>query len=176
MTWCAVWLLGSGLALGHRGKYGFVIPGTEEVHPKNQFSAFLLLSDEPDEIIGSWKTASAPGLPIATAETIARGVPIVAFIFFAGCEPDENGFCNASADFTILKPDGSVYDRFSDRELWKQKPAPPQGTLRLSAEYVGVILDREDPLGTYEIRVSVHDLNAGKTIDLSQAFTATETP
>jgi len=138
----------------------------------NGFSAMLLLSDEPDDVLRSWSTPNA-AVPVQTADTIARGVPIVAFVFFAGCEPDKHGLCNASADFTIRKPDGSEYESFSDRDLWKGKPAPPHGMLRLSAEYVGVVIESGDPLGEYEVQVSVHDLNAGTTLDLRQAFTAT---
>ncbi len=45
--------------------------------------------------------------------------------------------------------------------------------LRLSAEYVGVVIEPADPLGEYQVRVSVHDLNAGTTLELRQVFTAT---
>jgi hypothetical protein len=182
---CMVLLLCSNLALG-----GFV--GIDRTEPrddswqeelvapepgwsksKNGFSAMLLLSDEPDDVLQTWETPNA-AVPVRTADTIARGVPIVAFVFFAGCEADDNGLCNASADFTIRRPDGSEYESFSDRDLWKQKPAPPEGMLRLSAEYVGVVIEPGDPLGEYEIQVSVHDLNAGTTLDLTHAFTATD--
>jgi hypothetical protein len=66
-----------------------------------------------------------------------------------------------------------VYERFADRDLWKGKPAPPDGMLRLSAEYVGAIIEAGDPLGRYEVQVTVHDLNAGTTLELSRSFTAT---
>ena len=138
---------------------------------ENGFSAMLLLSDEPDDVLRSWAEPNA-AVPVRTADTIVRGVPIVAFVFFAGCEPDDDGLCNASADFTIRKPDGSEYESFSDRDLWKGKPAPPEGMLRLSAEYVGVVIEPGDPLGTYQVRVDVHDLNAGTTLPLREAFTA----
>ena len=151
---------------------GIVAPEPEWSKSRNGFSAMLLLSDEPTDVLRSWETPRA-GVPVRTADTITRGVPIVAFVFFTGCKPDENGLCNASADFAIFKPDGSVYESFSDRDLWKRKPAPPDGMLRLSAEYVGVVIEPEDPLGEYEVQVSVHDLNAGTTLELRQAFTAT---
>ena len=73
-----------------------------------------------------------------------------------------------------IRPDGTVYERFANRDLWKLRPAPPDGTIRLSAEYVGVVIEPEDPLGRYEVRVTVHDLNAGTTLALRENFTATE--
>ena len=165
-------LLCGGLALGHGPKPGAVALDRAWSKSDNGFSAMLLLSDEPDDVLRTWATPSA-AVPIKTADTIARGVPIVAFVFFTGCRPDESGLCNASADFTILKPDGSVYASFSDLDLWKRRPAPPDGMLRLSAEYVGVVIESEDPLGEYEVQVSVHDLNADTTLELRRAFTAT---
>ncbi len=141
---------------------------------KDGFSAMLLLSDEPEDVLRTWEDPDSAE-PVRMAETIVRGVPIVAFVFFAGCAADDDGLCNASVDFTILRPDGSEYDRFTDRDLWKLKPAPPDGMLRLSAEYVGVVIEPQDPLGEYEIRVSVHDLNTGTTLDLSRPFTAIDT-
>jgi hypothetical protein len=171
-VWCVAWLLCSSLALGHTQKHDFATPDPERSKSENGFSAILLLSDNPEDVLRTWTTPNA-GVPVQTADTITRGVPIVAFVFFTGCRPDENGLCNASADFTILKPDGSVYESFSDRDLWKRKPAPPDGMLRLAAEYVGVVIEPGDPLGEYEVWISVHDLNAGTTLEMRQAFTAT---
>ena len=172
----AIGLLCSGLVLGLTSSPTPRLPGPEasepSSEPENGFSAVLLLSDNPDEVLRSWTTPTA-SVPVRTTDTVPRGVPIVAFVFFSGCQPDENGLCNASADFTILKPDGSVYERFTDRDLWKRKPAPPEGMLRLSAEYVGAIIEPGDPLGRYEFRVSLHDLNASTTVELKAVFTAT---
>ena len=172
LAWFVACLLCSSLALGSRETHKSVIPIPDVSKEKNRFWAALLLSDQPEDVLRSWANPGS-AVPVHTTDTITRGVPIVAFVFFSGCQPDERGLCNASADFTILKPDGSVYASFSNRELWKGKPAPPEGTFRLSAEYVGAVIEPQDPLGRYEFRVSVHDLNAGTTIELTQAFTAT---
>ena len=167
-------LLCGSLALGNSLSRGTTAPDAQWSEPraKPTLSAVLTLSDQPEEVLRGWagQTASAPGRSV---DSIGRGKPIVAFVYFTGCRADASGLCNASADFTILRPDGSVYESFSDRDLWKGKPAPPGGTLRLSAEYVGVIIEPDDPLGRYEVRVSVHDLNDGTTLELKQAFTAT---
>jgi hypothetical protein len=175
-AWFVTWLLCTGLALGHTSNHPPVVPGSERLEwdpsLEERLSAVLVLSDNAEDVISSWATQTV-SVPVRAVDTIARGVPIVALVFFTGCRPDENGLCNASADFTILRPDGSVYAEFADRDLWKRKPAPPDGTLRLSAEYVGAIIEPDDPLGRYEVQVSVHDLNAGTTLELRKAFTAT---
>lgn len=165
-----------GLDVPNRRETGSISLEIPEPEPtwtqsKHGFSAMLLLSDAPDAVLRTWEDPDSAE-PVRMAETISRGVPIVAFVFFAGCVADEEGLCNASVDFTILRPDGTEYDRFTDRDLWKQKPAPPEGMLRLSAEYVGVVIEPQDPLGEYEIQVSVHDLIGGTTLDLSRPFMA----
>lgn len=152
-------------------KPSLINPGPEWSKSKDGFAAMVLMSDNPDEVLESWASPTA-SIPVRTADRVTRGVPIVAFVFFSGCLPDKHGMCNASVDFTILEPDGQVYDQFENRDLWKGKPAPPEGMLRLSAEYVGAIIEPSDPLGRYQVIVSVHDLNAGTTLELKQAFTA----
>ena len=172
-VWCAVWLLCGGLALAHASTPAPSIRDSAPSKVKNRFSATLRLSDKPETVLRAWSTATT-GVLTQAVDRITRGEPIVAFVFFTGCKPDKKGLCNASVDFTIRSPDGSVYATFSGLELWKGKPAPPAGTLRLSAEHVGVVIEPDDPLGEYQFQVSVHDLNAGKSLELKQAFTATE--
>jgi len=170
---CALWLLFGGAVLAHLNDDGFATPKPRSSRSADGFSATLLLTDAPDAVLQSWsEPTGGVGAAVKTTETIERGAPIVAFVFFSGCFPDEHGDCNASADFTILRPDGSVYEKFDDRDLWRGKPAPPRGTLRLSAEYVGVVIEPGDPLGTYEIRVDVHDRITGTTLPLRDVFTA----
>ena len=156
-------------------QHDLIAPEPGWTQSKNGFSAMLLLTDEPDDVLQTWDTPNAP-VPVRAISKITRGVPIVAFVFFSGCQPDGNGMCNASADFTILRPDGSEYDSFADRDLWKGKPAPPEGMLRLSAEYVGVIIEPEDPLGEYEVQATIHDRNSGTTLQLKRTFTAIKKP
>jgi hypothetical protein len=183
-TGCMVLLICSNLAFG--AYVGIDRPESREVvgledvlvapepawsKSENGFSATLLLTDKPDDVLRTW-TSPGAGVAFQAADTITRGAAIVAFVFFSGCEADKHGMCNASADFTILRPDGSEYESFTDRDLWKGKPAPPKGMLRLSAEYVGVVIEPGDPLGEYEVQVSVHDHNTGTTLDLTLPFTA----
>jgi hypothetical protein len=165
LVWCVAGLLCGSLAFART-------PDPTAVVPEARLSAKLVLSDEPDELLSDWATGT-PRVPVRSTESIPRGAPIVAFVFFTGCRPNPRGLCNASVDFTILRPDGSVYESFSDRDLWKRKHAPPRGAQQMAAEYVGVVIEPDDPLGSYEVHASVHDLNAGTTLELMRTFTAT---
>jgi hypothetical protein len=153
---------------------GEVVPDTAWSKHQHRFGAMLLLSAQPEIFLEAWAQPTE-GVPIQTADTVPRGVPVVAFVLFTGCEPDDQGLCNASVDITVLRPDGSVYSRFEDADLWKMKPAIAEGALELAADYVGVVIEPDDPLGRYTFRVTVRDLNAGITLDLEQHFTAIAT-
>lgn len=149
------------------------VPDTAWSKHKGRFGAMLLLSDKPEEFLKGWAQPTE-GVPIQTTDTVARGVPIVAFVIFTGCEPDDKGQCNASVDFIVLKPDGSEYARFEDKDLWKHKPAVEENALQLAADYIGVVIEPDDPLGQYEVQVTTRDLNANIRLDLKQSFRVTE--
>lgn len=168
----ALVLLCGNLAFGQWQRNGKDWPETEWSKSENGLSAMLLMADNPNEVVRDWDTPDA-AVTVRAIDTITRGVPIVGFVFFAGCKADEDGNCNAAVDFTVLRPDGSEYVSFLDRDLWKGRPAPPEDMLRLAAEYVGVIIEPEDPLGEYEVLASVSDLVAGTTLELRRTFTAT---
>jgi len=160
------------LQAAHEGDRVQTIVGSSWSKQSGDFGAMLLLSDEPDRFIRAWGETSKD-FPLQMTDTVSRGIPLVAFVLFRGCAPDEHGLCNASVDFTVLRPDGTEYASFTDKDLWKHKPAMPTGAVQLAAEHMGVVIEPEDPLGRYEIRVSVRDHNAGVTLTLTKKFTAT---
>lgn len=149
------------------------VPDTAWARHEGQFGAMLFLSDQPEEFLHAWNQPTE-GVSIQTTDTVPRGVPIVALVFFTGCAPDSDGLCNASVDFTVLKPDGSEYSRHEDADLWKRKPGMEEGALQLSADYISVVIEPDDPLGLYEVQVTAYDLNANIKLELVQHFTATD--
>ena len=46
--------------------------------------------------------------------------------------------------------------------------------LQLAVDYIGVVIEPDDPLGQYQVRVTARDLNANLSLDLKQGFTAIE--
>ncbi len=174
LTSLIVLVISSSLAYSAHGHdEGRASAGSSWSKQRGSFAAMVLLSNEPDEFLNAWHN-STDDFPFQMSETAVRGAPIVAFVLFGGCEPDDDGLCNAAVDFTVLNPDGTEYVTFKDKDLWRDKPAIPAGAVQLSTEYMGVIIEPDDPLGQYEIQVAVRDNNAGITLHLSKTFTATE--
>ena len=140
---------------------------------EGDFEAMLLLTVKPEEFLEGW-VEPAEGTPLDVATSVTRGVPIVAFIAFTGCRSDKNGLCNTTVDFNVLKPDESPYGGLTGKELWRGKPAPPEGVSQLGVGFLRVTIEPEDPLGTYVVEAMVRDLTAGVSLDLRQIFEALE--
>lgn len=152
---------------------GVAIPDSESAKHQDDFGAMLLLSSRPEEFLQAWDE-DTEAVPIHTNDSVSRGSPIVAFIIFSGCEADARGLCNAVVDFSVLKPDGSEYARFIDKDLWKGKPAEHAAKLQLAADYIGVVIEPSDPLGKYQVHVTVRDLNLNIELVLAAEFVAIE--
>jgi hypothetical protein len=133
--------------------------------------AMLLLTTQPDRFLESWRGPEEE-ISLRSAVSVRRGEPIVTFVIFRGCEADANGLCQSSVDFRVLKPDGSEYLSFEDRDLWRGKPALPEGAVQVSAEHLGVVIEPGDPLGRYEVQVVVRDEIANVSLRLSRTFDA----
>ena len=151
------------------------VTGEEQNSPsskrKDSFGAMLLLSDKPEDFFQAWDQPTIV-IELPTTDLVKRGVPIFAFVVFYGCTPDAAGLCDASVDFTVLKPDGSEYASFKDKELWKNKPATKQSFIELSVDYIGTTIEPKDPLGQYQVRAAARDNNANISLELIQEFTA----
>ena len=137
------------------------------------FGAMLLLTAKPGEFLAGWEKSSDVA-PIELVARAPRGVPIVAFVVFSGCALDAEGLCNATVDFKVFKPDGTVYGEFVGMELWQERPLPPNRTLHLGEGIVRTVIEPEDPLGFYGVEAIVRDLNAGVSVFLRQEFEAAE--
>ena len=70
----------------------------------------------------------------------------------------------------VLRPDGSVYASYREVELWNAPP-PPRGSLQLGAGQMGFEIERDDPLGRYEIHADVHDRVANRRVSLVRVLT-----
>jgi len=135
------------------------------------FAVMLVVTADPDGFLKQWEQPDQPGyLPrVTTTSKLRRGETIVAFVVFAGCGADTSGDCNSTADFSLLKPDGSEYGKLATGELWRKKKPPPTH-LQLGVGQLRVRIEPDDPLGTYTLKVAAHDLVAHKDVPLEMHF------
>jgi hypothetical protein len=91
-------------------------------------------------------------------------VTIGAFILFIGCKTDTHGICDSEVDYTIHRPDGSIYDERKGQPLWKEvSPAP---NLQLSRGSLEFRIGKDEPSGKYKVEARVSDLNANLSFEL----------
>ena len=136
----------------------------------NGFSGYLTVDDYPHDRVRRWldpveiETLSA--MP-----TMKRGKTMGAFVELMGCKQNARGVCHARVNYTIYKPDGSIFATHAVRQreiLWK-KPTPrrsyPLGLARMHFR-----LGRDDPAGEYKVKAKVTDLNADISFEIELNF------
>ena len=157
----------------------------------NGFSGYLTLEDEPSEGVQRWldpvEIATLRAMP-----TMKRGKTMGAFVELRGCKQNAQGMCNVRVDYTIYKPDGSVFATRAVRQremLWKKRfpPAPrrsdPKPRKQGRRMGVGIVsnsskglarmhfrLGKDDPFGEYKVKAKVTDFNADVSFDLELDF------
>jgi hypothetical protein len=136
------------------------------------FAAMLILTNKPDEFFAAWDQPPDPDYKpeLELATTAVRGDTVVAVVIFSGCKSNDEGNCNSTVDFRLLRPDGSEYAHHKDGELWTDKPAPAYGQLQVSIANLGFIVEDDDPFGEYTLQANVRDLVAKKSVQLEQVI------
>lgn len=131
------------------------------------FGAHLLIVEDPRAFIEEWQKPETP--KINPASEVKRGILVGALVLFAACKPDPQGLCNAEVDYTVYKPDGTIYAEHKQQPLWKEA-APPAGIIQLSRAILGMRMEPNDPDGDYKVKAKVTDLNAQISLELETKF------
>lgn len=169
----ALVLLSATVNAGWIDKQGNNIPDSGHMKSSKDFIAQLVITDNEAKVLKNWNTPSE-GVHFPTADKIERNKIITAFIVFGGCSVDKQGNCDLKMQITVYQPDGSLYSKLPVMEVWTGKPVPPNRSLGLSADYMRVIIEDDEPLGEYRIETKIMDKNSGVSMLLSSHFLAIE--
>jgi hypothetical protein len=134
------------------------------------FSGYLTVDDEPREHVWRWLD---PGeiVTLSAMPTMKRGKTMGAFVELMNCKQNARRVCNVRVNYTIHKPDGSIFATRAVRQreiLWKKhttRRSYPLGLARMHFR-----LGREDPAGEYKVRAKVSDLDAGISFEIELNF------
>lgn len=134
------------------------------------FSGYLTLADYPSEKVRSWldpvQIEALSAMP-----TMKRGKTMGAFVELRGCQRNTRRVCQARVNYTIYKPDGSIFATraVGQREILWKKRAPPArqlwGLARMHFKF-----GKDDPAGEYKVKAEVTDLNADISFELELNF------
>jgi hypothetical protein len=160
-------LLGATVATAQWKKGDERIPDTPDRKSVSGFGAHLLIVEDPRAFIEEWQKPETP--KINPASKVKRGVLLGALVLFAACKPDPQGLCNSEVDYTVYKPDGTIYAERKQQSLWKEA-APPTGIIQLSRAILAMRMEPNDPEGDYKVKAKVTDLNAQISFELETKF------
>lgn len=155
-------LILSLFALGWLPFTGVVLAG--------ELSARVVVTDKGAELFNAWETNPDSGFTVIPVNVAKRGVFLSAVVLFTDCAPDPRGDCNAEVDITAYDPNGKVYGRLAGEELWRGKPAPQAGLTQLSVGFMGLVIEPQDPSGTFKVVATARDLVSGKVSNSETSF------
>lgn len=139
---------------------------------QDEFNGTLVLSADSKDFIKHLQNAKKSGklsVPKSVTET-TKGKETFVFILFSGCKADsKTKKCNALVNVKVLDPKKKTFFN-TNLVLWRGKPLA-KGNLKLSAAQLGIIVEKKDPKGKYEVIATLVDKVANKTVKLTKPLT-----
>jgi hypothetical protein len=129
----------------------------------NGFGVHVILVEDPKAFMEIWRKPEFPD--IKTVKVARGGVPIAAFVLFAGCTPGSNGTCDTSVDYIVINPKGNVIGEKKDQILWSEAPPPKENTQAGKASLTFTFNDG-NPTGEYTVRAVAKDRNADISLEV----------
>jgi hypothetical protein len=134
------------------------------------FSGYLTVDDEPRAHVRRWLDPEEI-VTLSAMPTMKRGKTMGAFVELMVCKQNARRVCNVRVNYTIYKPDGSIFATHAVRQkeiLWKKQTKRTSYPLGLARMHFR--LGRDDPAGEYKVKTKVSDLNAGISFEIELNF------
>lgn len=145
------------------------VPDNEWRQQSGQLGAMLALAKNPQQFMEEWYKTPESHVPrLDMIETVKRGDVIGALVFFSGCGV-EGTTCDATVDFKVLGPDGTVYGEHNGNDVWS-RPAVKPAVVMLSEATLQVRIEPSDPLGVYTVLAEFRSPSAHAVFRLKQRF------
>ncbi len=134
---------------------------------KGDFEATLFFTDKPNELFAKWDQ-STEGVDIDMIEEIKRNIPVTALIMFSNCAQDAKGMANVTVKFTVYSPEGNIYIKTEEMEVWTNKLAPPEQVPELSVNHLQFTFKNKSAMELYTVKAIVYDKNSDTKIELER--------
>ena len=132
--------------------------------------ATLVVTAHGQELFQSWENPTGEPFNVVPVKVAKRGVFLSAVVMFRDCAGDASGHCDVTVDLTAYDPQGKVYGELVGEELWKGKAAPKPGFTQLGVGYMGLVIEPDDPSGTYRLVAVARDLNVPSSVTSEASF------
>lgn len=111
----------------------------------------LIVATRDDDTVRQW-SAWQPGVTLDTVTELRPNAPAQAIVRVKGCQVEFTR-CNVNVDYTIYRPDNSVYKELKLQPVENGRVAPP----------LAFTLTASDAPGLYRVVATVRDLHARRT-------------
>ena len=140
---------------------------THEKQVDKAFWADLLVIKESD--VPAFENLGEAGPDILVLDTAKRGDVIALKLIFTGMTLRPDRTADVSFDISITRPDGTLYGGAAHKGVPAlDQPVFERDRIFNSGATLVIGFESDDPLGDYEINMTVHDLVGGHQIVLNE--------
>lgn len=140
---------------------------TDNIKASGDFGAQLYLVGDAS-FFQDWRKPETP--TVTPIDLAVRGQPLYTAIIFYGEAHDTGGLANVSYDVSVIRPDGTTYDRRESMIGYQALAPTDDRELQLGRNYLSIIVGLDDPAGIYTVVVNVHDKVNRVDLPLKQTF------
>jgi hypothetical protein len=161
--------LAAGQDFGWRGADGKPTPDTESRKTLQNFAGWLLTTSDPDWE-AKWNTPEHETPSFSEARTVRKGETVFTLIFIVNPKVGGNGDVDVRCDLRVTRPDGTLSIDERNVECLKGAMQGSPYSLRLAAPVLGFVGEAADPVGTWNVDVTLRDVPRGVSMDLRTSF------
>ena len=154
---------------GWRDADGKLVPDTEFRKTSKDFGGLLLTTSDPDWE-AKWNTPEHEIPAFTEATTVRRGETVFTLIFLVNPKVGAKGEVDVRCDLKVTRPNGTLSIDEKEAECM-QGPLPGDPfAMRLAAPVLGFVGEDTDPIGTWQVDVTLRDVPRGVSLSLHTTF------
>ena len=154
---------------GWRGNDGKPVPDAEFRKSSKGFAGMLLTTSDPDWE-AKWNTPEHVAPTFKEATTVRRGETVFTLVFLVNPKVGAKGEVDVSCDLKVTRPDGTTSVDEKNVVCLKGPILGGQYNMRLAEPVLGFVGEDTDPIGTWQVDVTLRDVPREVTLSLHTTF------
>jgi hypothetical protein len=150
---------------------GMPVPDSDNIKSKNGFGVQMWITKD-ESFFDNWNKPETPNLTFT--KTAIRNEKIFIIFLFINPGRDQSSKTDVVTDVLIKDPNGKVYGKFTDIEIWQRIDNTPRNNIQLGVGHLGLVIENNEQLGTYKVEAEVKDRIKNVSLKLQTEFTAGE--
>lgn len=135
---------------------------------KNDFFGLLVVTG--GDWHKEWDTPPDTIPQFVNVEKVYLGQEISVLTFFANPQPDANNKANVVCSIKVIRPNASISVDQPGIPCLRGRLQGPAKNIRVSPGVLKFTAERTDPVGVWQVEVSIEDKNRNTKLDLKASF------